>query len=335
MKSVRKGTKCLNCGELLQIDNNYCPNCGQKNDHQRVSIWRLTVEFLSNYFSLDSRFGNSLVPFLFQPGVLTLRFREGKRVAFVNPIRLYIILSVVYFFLVSLLVDQLTDEVKTNNKEGLIKLEQELKLPDEVSDSLMADFNASNTDAAIQLDTSTQFTLFDTDWKNYTRLKEQDLTIDQIYDSLKVEEKPFFESLIVKQFVRIDQSEVENITSYLAKNLSVMMFFLLPVVALIFKLVYIRRKHFYFLDHLIHSIHLHAFAYFILSISIIFNLLWQLELTEFALLLLLVYVLFSIKRVYNQSWKKTILKSLLVGWMYFFIFLLAFILEILISLLIF
>ncbi len=335
MKSVRKGTKCLNCGELLQIDNNYCPNCGQKNDHQRVSIWRLTVEFLSNYFSLDSRFGNSLLPFLFRPGYLTNRFREGKRVSFVNPIRLYIILSVLYFFLVSLFVDRLTNEVKNASAEDLAKIEKELSNDPDLPDSIPTNFKDAKARDIIKIDSATQFSFFDTDWQNYQNLKDKDLTIDQIYDSLKVDDKPFFEGLIVKQFVRIDQSQVENITSYLTKNLSLMMFILLPVVALIFKLLYVRRKQFYYFEHLVHSIHLHSFAYFIFSLSIVLNLTWEFEITEYAIFVFLVYFLFSIKRVYAQSWRKTIVKSLIIGWFYSFVLIIAFLLEIIISLLIF
>jgi len=100
-KRRKKTDRCLNCGLKLTTAHNFCPNCGQENDDRNVSFWRLVVDFFSNYFSLDSKFGRSIVPLFFRPGYLTKRFHEGKRAGYANPIRLYLLVSILYFFAVS------------------------------------------------------------------------------------------------------------------------------------------------------------------------------------------------------------------------------------------
>ena len=110
MKIRRKSNHCLNCDSLLDSVYNYCPMCGQENNDNNVSLTTLLQDFFSNYFSFDSRFGKSFKPFLFKPGFLTNMFIEGKRMSYAHPLRLYLIISLFYFFVCSLIVkDMLKD----------------------------------------------------------------------------------------------------------------------------------------------------------------------------------------------------------------------------------
>ncbi|MEN8250200.1 MAG: DUF3667 domain-containing protein [Bacteroidota bacterium] len=105
----RKSDHCLNCGAEYEEKVNYCPHCGQENNHNKVSIGTLIIDFLNNYFSFDSKFVNSLLPFFFQPGYLTRKFTEGKRTSFVNPIRLYLIISLLFFFVFSMISSDIVE----------------------------------------------------------------------------------------------------------------------------------------------------------------------------------------------------------------------------------
>ena len=84
MKKLERGNQCLNCNKSLSKEDAFCPSCGQKNVDNNISFSQLTGDFFSNYFTLDSRFIRSILPFLFKPGVLTIRFNEGKRKAYAN-----------------------------------------------------------------------------------------------------------------------------------------------------------------------------------------------------------------------------------------------------------
>lgn len=98
MKTLRQTKKCLNCNQSLSEIYSYCPLCGQENTDNNVSFKQLIEDFLNNYFSLDSKFFQSIKPFFIHPGHLTNSFNSGKRRTYINPVRLYIIISFFYFF---------------------------------------------------------------------------------------------------------------------------------------------------------------------------------------------------------------------------------------------
>ena len=61
-------------------------------------------EFVDNYLGLDSKMAHSALPFLFNPGALTNRFNEGRIKHFIHPVRLYLVMSLFYFFTISYLL---------------------------------------------------------------------------------------------------------------------------------------------------------------------------------------------------------------------------------------
>jgi hypothetical protein len=98
---------------------NFCPNCGQENKDQKVSLPVFIGDFLSNYLSFDSSLFKTLLPFFFLPGKLTRTFIEGKRKLFLHPIRLYLIASLFYFFLIGLVVPVSIIDDALNNELDL------------------------------------------------------------------------------------------------------------------------------------------------------------------------------------------------------------------------
>jgi hypothetical protein len=98
-------------------------------------------------------------------------------------------------------------------------------------------------------------------------------------------------------------------------------FFLLPVYALVFKVLYRRRRAFY-VDHLVYAIHLQSFAYCLFGIVLIlpflFPHLFQ-YLMGIILLTMFAYIIVSLHYLYRQAWWKTILKSILATFSLFFI----------------
>jgi hypothetical protein len=58
-------------------------------------------QFMSDYFTFDSKFFKSVIPLLFKPGFLTTEFFAGRRVRYITPLRLYIFISIVFFLLLS------------------------------------------------------------------------------------------------------------------------------------------------------------------------------------------------------------------------------------------
>ena len=86
----QKPANCLNCQHSLEEKDIYCPNCGQKALPENLTLKYFLLEFLSNYFSFDSKFFNTVKPLVLKPAFLSLEFIEGRRVRYINPIQLFI-----------------------------------------------------------------------------------------------------------------------------------------------------------------------------------------------------------------------------------------------------
>jgi hypothetical protein len=94
----------LNCG--TRLDEEYCPRCGQAATDVNVSFPRFTAQFLSEAFDLDSRVARTLGPLLLSPGRITLDYIAGRRVRYVHPLRLFLVVSLLYFFLLAIVTSQ-------------------------------------------------------------------------------------------------------------------------------------------------------------------------------------------------------------------------------------
>ena len=93
MKEVKK---CRNCN--YKLNGLYCNQCGQK-DVELLTIKEIVRDFFDNILSLDSRLFITLKCLMTQPGYLTLEYWAGRRNRYLPPFRLYLVLSVLYFFI--------------------------------------------------------------------------------------------------------------------------------------------------------------------------------------------------------------------------------------------
>src|SRR5262249_14735689 len=88
---------CANCGATLTGE--YCQTCGQK----RFSRHDLTLRHFAEHAihevtHLDSsKILRTLAALVFKPGWLTKEYLAGRRERYVNPIRLYLTISAVFF----------------------------------------------------------------------------------------------------------------------------------------------------------------------------------------------------------------------------------------------
>jgi hypothetical protein len=325
MKIRRKTKDCLNCGLSLSEHYNYCPRCGQENNHRIVSFGELVKDFFVNYFSFDTKFTRSVKPFLFKPGKLTLLFVEGKRASYVNPFRLYIIVSVVFFFLSTLYVKESVSKVGDSSNDK-VAVDVSGAIPDEEADS------TQNIGSGISA--------FRDILEDETLTDRQAMDSLNIIGSLTMDSTSFLTKTIFTQLRKVARQDVEIFMAYIMQNMPVMMFLLLPFYALLLKLLYIRRNVLY-VKHLIHGVHLHTFTFFLLSLLLLLYLTTEhlpglqawVEIMVFVLLLVYIYI--SMFLVYHEGWFKTLLKFIILGFCYFFVLLVFGLTEAFISFLIF
>lgn len=92
---------CANCGARLV--GKYCSECGQRHhDHPVHDFWHFISEALEDLTHADSRLWQTLGALLFRPGLLTSEFLEGHRVRYLPPVRLYLVVSLLFFIIVGI-----------------------------------------------------------------------------------------------------------------------------------------------------------------------------------------------------------------------------------------
>lgn len=122
-----------------------------------------------------------------------------------------------------------------------------------------------------------------------------------------------------------------------AQNLPFMMFMLLPFFAFLLWLLNFRSKK-YYVEHLIHGLHLHSFAYILYGLAILWIAKIQITVSLIVLLAFVgvsTYTYVSMMRVSKQGWFKTLIKFWILGMIYFSALSLAITFELYISLITF
>ena len=301
MKKRRKNSRCLNCAEPLERKNNYCPNCGQENTTNNVSIGLLIREFSSNFFSLDSRFAHTFKPFLIKPGKITNAFMEGKRVYYANPIRWYLVISLFHFFFMSKMFQPTVRDMQERGFFG-----EDVELSKVEFDSI---YNAPYKDDS--------WPFSDNRKKLVNHLvAHSSLTDEEIYDSLEFK-RSGINAFATKKAIRVNRETTASMNSYIMKQIPIIVFFILPIYALLLKLFFWRKG--LYIKHLIHSIHLHSFLFFLLGWVWVFSILID-DFEDYSLpvawVLTFVYAIISFYRVYKIKIIWSIVRACLIGFIY-------------------
>src|SRR5690606_2025869 len=93
------------------VAGRFCAHCGQEDRTFVLSLGELVYDFVGDTFNYDSRFFRTLWPLLFRPGVLTAEYLRGRRQLFLPPVRMYIFISLVFFFTAALATDAAIEHV--------------------------------------------------------------------------------------------------------------------------------------------------------------------------------------------------------------------------------
>jgi hypothetical protein len=265
---------CLNCGEKLL--GPYCSQCGQPFADLRRPLRELAANFFEDVLNLDSRLLRAIGPLLLRPGFLTREYLAGHRARYSPPLRLFLIVTVIFVGLTAVLPAR-----------------SEFRI---VTDPEQARPATSGKDVkTIVLP------------KRFTRAGDTALSRRLSQAAAKAQANP-------REFVKA-----------IAANLPRAFFLLLPVFALLIRLVYLRQDRLY-VDHLIFALHFHAFGFATLSLNTLVIRMWE-PISRPLLVLLWIwffaYLAIALRRVYGSSWPWTAVKLCVVLVLYGSIFLLA------------
>lgn len=305
---------CLNCGALLA--GKFCANCGQQSHTYAAPLWPVINDFFGNHFGFDTKFFHSILPLLFRPGFLSREYSAGRRVRYINPLRLYIFSSLVLFFIAWTVASPQIARFNNANCIGETNCHVTSKLFSSDQQKMSANPNVS--------DKQKQLIAHGTQNKeaNGAATKAQNDSVTGTLFGKKFEmSKTEFTNRLIHDF------EV-----YLPK----MMFVFLPLVALLLKLFYIRSKR-YYMEHLIFTLHNHAFIYTAMICMLLAGMLgthfsWLATPTHYFNDLvgwyLVVYIFLAMLFYYRQSFIKTLVKFLLLGFIYWLALIATFVLGV-------
>ena len=93
--NLRHDKTCLNCGTA--VPERFCSHCGQENTEPKESFGHLLGHFFADVTHYDSQLFSTLKYLILKPGFLTKQYNAGKRLSYLNPIRMYIFISAVFF----------------------------------------------------------------------------------------------------------------------------------------------------------------------------------------------------------------------------------------------
>lgn len=334
----RKEKICLNCKSVIY--GRFCHICGQENMEPKETFWGLITHFIYDITHFDGKFFDTTKYLLFRPGFLAYEYLRGRRASYLNPIRMYVFTSAFFFILFFSFINNndVGKVVLTDQKADLIK--KRIKLERRLSAEKDSLKRASINQQIIGL--NAQIVKIDSqpDSSSWTLLDDRDsLTLAQ-YDSVQITLPPgkqdnWLNRAWTRKKLGLNEKYHGDWNEIAAKakekfNHSVpqMMFVSLPLVALILQLLYIRRRQYYYVNHVIFTVYIYIAAYLLLLLfygaSALYH--WSLLgifkwLAFFIYLSIFYYVYKSMRNFYQQGRAKTILK--------FFIFLLMFFILIL------
>ncbi|MBB6461577.1 DUF3667 domain-containing protein [Flammeovirga kamogawensis] len=328
---MSKQDNCTNCKNKLKSEDQFCSQCGQSRIDYFTSFKTILKDTLDEVFGLDSKFKHTILPFLTKPQFLTEEFLKGKRQFYVHPIRLYLFCSIVFIFIFNnIIIDKHT--IKLDFDKIFSKEEKAQASHNDSDTETTNDFNFHISDTNKEDSLNTKHIL-----KVFEFIKtSNDFSDKTIQDSLNVD-KWYQIKLIRQSHYFYDEKGVTFFEAVL-ENIPIAIMLLVPLFALYLKLLYVRKKHNFYIQHLIFSMHLHAFSLVFFSLFLIFAKINFISSDLFLIPIILYWLVISglmFKKFYSQNWVKTIIKIFIAYSIHIIMIFWVVILELFISLLIF
>jgi len=321
---------CLNCGTRLR--GQYCGNCGQRARNRLISLWELLSEAFGDLLEFDSRLWRTLIPLLVRPGLLTLDYLQGRRARYMPPFRTYLVLSVIFFVVaffdprddLSLLfepepeptpeeIEAQKQQVEAKKQEILDQVEDSIDIGETISEDHAAEIHEQVAEALEEDDVGINFRIGDEDADGETECNIDDDTLADLPDWFKRRLTPERLERVCK---RLEADGGKTFVDLLLDNIPVALIVLLPLMALVLKILYPLSRR-YFVEHLLFFIHFHAFFFLILTLQILFARVTSiLHVPEPIAILTIVaaafyipvYLYMAMRRVYGQGHILTFIK---------------------------
>jgi hypothetical protein len=324
---------CLNCGAFVQ--GRFCQACGQENIEPKENFWTMVVHFFNDITHFDGKFFVTLRDLLFRPGFLSSEYMKGKRVSYLHPVRMYIFTSAIFFLIFFSIV----------KPKDVLKVEQDRAYTMQERDSIVNQIRVSLKKEPESLQLKAQLailadTVREVRASDLMAKSKNSVTVGTIggkyysrrdYDSIQAALPPNQRDNWIKrqwnlrasatnERYRRDKSfSAATLADDILHKLPYLLFVSLPFFALLLKLLYIRRRNYFYVDHGIFSIHLYVVNFILFLLMLGFSRMEKLTgwsvwnvLIGAGCLAIFVYMNLAMKRFYRQGYLKTFFKFLLL-----------------------
>jgi hypothetical protein len=285
---LREDKTCLNCNHV--VSGRFCPNCGQENTESRKTFHHLFVHFFEDLTHYENAFWKTIKNLILKPASLTKEYLSGKRLSYLAPVRLYIFISFVTFFILSLFPNVIKEEIiksETENSKkeikqkqtafGLIKVNEANKgFRDSISpqEEKLIKLYQEKKITKKEFDTLLNYTLQSIDKNHSFKFVSREYKSVQEMDSLQKIEKEKMHPIkywIARKLMKSTQNRSlsEILPAFfdsLKRNIPKALFIYMPLFAFLLWLFYDKKKWYYF-DHGIFTLHYFSFMLLIILIS--------------------------------------------------------------------
>jgi hypothetical protein len=333
---------CRNCGAYLgDPPGKFCPNCGQDTANHPPTFWEFVHEFVTHYVALEGKLWKTLWLLFFKPAELTREYRAGRKLRYISPLRLYITASFLFFLVVKVAgwgsmvninlpeaenesvvigaslkdlrsadvavrgevanakaeVAAAMDEVKTELSKALADSKRE------AGDRISADVSASATDAA---NASAQAGAENAENRisNTAKVKMECAPDEHACKWIETRVKRKWEG-------KSTRDTLQELYSGAMSNIPYALFMLLPLFAVMTKLIYFNRG-LYFGEHMVYALHVHAFTFFVLLlIALVPD-----PISGLIFFAAIIYYLIAMQRFFGGRWWANVLRYAVIGSLY-------------------
>lgn len=336
---------CLNCNAFIY--GKYCHKCGQENIEPKETFWHLVSHFVGDVTHFDGKFFSTAKYLLFKPGFLSKEYAMGRRMSYLNPIRMYVFTSAIFFiFFFSVVKPENSvkiSEVK-NGQQTYAAIKKDLEqrkqattlsllnkgLTDSARKRMDDTLNAINNNLQrLQKDTSAYI--------KSEALKSGPIVLKGKYNSIAAYESAqsklppnkqdtWFDKKLKHRKIALNNKYDNNSKAFLEDfskqflhSFPQLFFVSLPLISLLLKLLYVRRKNLYYVDHVIYLVHVYCAMFIMLfvrlslsKLSSLSHLHWLTYINVGVILLMFFYVYKSMRNFYAQRRAKTIFKFILL-----------------------
>tara|TARA_R110002073_G_scaffold5617_10_gene34463 strand:+ start:1047 stop:2042 length:996 start_codon:yes stop_codon:yes gene_type:complete len=309
--------QCPNCQAALH--GQFCFACGQNQKAINRHFLTLVNEALEDVFTPNSRSARTLIALCFKPGFLTREYFSGRRARYIQPVRLYFITSIIFFFAASFSVGNIVTSIDISGDKIV-----------PIADNNGAAESSENNSVP---NPSKEISLDDVDLGFFSEEKAPDPAQKQIYiedmkwGSLSEEESDALNARLntqIEKAVELAKDDPGRAKQWVIDAAPPVIFCLLPIFAALLKLSYIGKGRFY-TEHLVLALHNHSFIFLALLASNLIELLPATDLREWLAaplnIWLPTYLLLSLKVTYQQGWLLTTIKFTFLGITYSILFL--------------